>query len=39
MIPGARFVEVPKACHLSAMESPDVFTEAVEKFLTDHDFR
>jgi len=39
MIPGARFVEVPNACHLSNMERPDVFTVAVEKFLMGHGFR
>ena len=39
IIPGARFVAVPNACHLSNMERPDVFTEAVEKFLMDHGFR
>ncbi len=33
-IPGARYVELPKAGHLSNQEAPDQFNQVVENFLT-----
>ena len=34
-IPGARYVELPRAGHLSHLEAPDGFTAAVGVFLGD----
>jgi pimeloyl-ACP methyl ester carboxylesterase len=34
-IPGARFVSIPKAGHVSTMENPDAVNEAIRDFLKD----
>jgi 3-oxoadipate enol-lactonase len=34
-IPGARYVELPGAGHLSHLEAPEAFTTAVSSFLAD----
>jgi 3-oxoadipate enol-lactonase len=37
--PGARYVEIPNAGHLAAVEQPDAFARAVLEFLSDVDRR
>jgi 3-oxoadipate enol-lactonase len=36
-IPGAEYVEIAGAGHLSNLEAPDRFDEAVARFLAAHD--